>query len=127
MSIFDRLNDAAVAALTQQETIRLPYTELVKIVAEEFIAGADDAFLEKVKKTAKGGFAIFPKELTSSNERYTFHVGTRHKPIWLSSKPVWILDNQTNTFYQLDKSIRWKKFYNAVDAAIKMEKINRTR
>ena len=113
--------------MTNKETTRLHYEELSKIVTDEFIKGADDAWLGKVLKTAKGGFVI-TKEMKSKNERYDFHVGTRPRGlVWLASKPVWILDNEANRFYQLDKDIKWKKFYKAIEVAVNMEKINRNR
>lgn len=128
MGLIDKISDMVVGGITKKETIRLPYEELVKIVKDEFIKGADDASLKKVKKTAKGGFMIISKEMKSKNERYAFHVGTRpYGLVWLASKPVWILDNEANKFYQLDKDTKWKKFYKAIDVAVKMEKINRNR
>ena len=127
MGLLSKIGDIAVKGLTKNETIRLPYNEIVKILEKEFISGADDEFLNKVRKTAKGGFAV-PKEMKSKNERYDFRVGTRPRGLlWLNSKPVWIFDNEANTFYQLDKNLKWKKFYKAVDTSIKVEKINRNK
>lgn len=127
MGIIGKMDDLVVRGITKKETIRLPYEELAKIVTDEFIKGTDDIWLRKVLKTAKGGF-LFPKDMQSKNERYDFHVGTRpHGLVWLGSKPVWILDNEANKFYQLDKNIKWKKFYKTIEAAVKMEKINRNR
>lgn len=127
MGFIDKMSDMVIGGITKIETIRLPYEELAKIVTDEFIKGADDVWLGKVLKTAKGGF-MFNKEMKSKNERYNFHVGTRPRGlVWLASKPVWILDNEANRFYQLDKDTKWKKFYKAIEVAVKMEKINRNR
>lgn len=127
MGLIDKMSDMVIGGITKRETIRLPYEELAKIVTDEFIKGADDAWLSKVIKTAKGG-VTFNKDMKSKNERYHFHVGTRPRGLlWLASKPVWILDNEANRFYQLDKDIKWKKFYKAIETAVNMEKINRNR
>ena len=127
MGLFSKLGDAAVESVTKAETIRISYDALSKIVIDAFVAGADDAFLAKVLKTAKGGFAI-PKEMKSQNERYDFHVGARPNGcVWLSSKPVWVFDHAANKFYQLDKDLKWKKFYKTIQSAIQFEKINRNR
>ncbi len=127
MGLMSKLGDAAINAVTKKETIRLPYEEMANIVERAFISGADDAFLAKVRKTAKGGVMV-RKEMKSADGRYDFYVGARpHGLIWMASKPVWIFDNETNKFYQLDKNGRWKKFFKMVDAKIKMEKINRNR
>lgn len=127
MGLISKLGDAVVKGVTDTQTIRVPYDALAQIVTEEFISGAEDDFLAKVLKTAKGGF-FFPKEMKSQNERYDFHVGTRpSRCAWLNSKPVWLLDHEANKFYQLDKNIRWKKFYKAIKTAVQMEKINRNR
>ncbi|MEE1357067.1 MAG: hypothetical protein UHG68_05815 [Clostridia bacterium] len=125
MGLMDKICDKVVDAASSCETIRMPYEELAKIVEREFISGADDLFLAKVQKTAKGGFAI-TKQLKSANSRFDFHVGARPNGcVWLPSKPVWILDHEYNKFYQLDKNIKWKKFYNAVAEAVNREKTNR--
>lgn len=127
MGLMSKLSDAAINVATKKETIRLPYEEMANIVERAFISGADDAFLSKVRKTAKGGIAV-RKEMKSADDRYVFHVGSRPTGlIWMASKPVWIFDNETNKFYQLDKNGKWKKFFKMVDAKIKMEKINRSR
>lgn len=127
MGLMGKMSDKVIGCIAKKETIRLPYEELAKIVTDEFINGADDTWLAKVVKTAKGGF-FFQKDMKSKTGRYDFHVGTRpHGLVWLASKPVWVLDNQENKFYQLDKNAKWKRFYKAIDAAVKMEKINRNR
>lgn len=127
MGLFDKLGDAAVKGITKAETIRISYDALSKIVIDAFVVGADDAFLAKVLKTAKGGFAI-PKEMKSKEGRYDLHVGARPNGcVWLSSKPVWVFDREVNKFYQLDKDSKWKKFYKAIQSAIQLEKINRKR
>lgn len=127
MGLIGKIDDAVVKGMTGAKTIRLPYEDLVKIVYEEFICGAGEAFLVKVKKTAKGG-VVFPKEMKSANERYDFRVGTRPNGLlWLSSKPVWIFDREANIFYQLDNNLKWKKFYKAVEAAVTGEMLNRRR
>ncbi len=127
MGFINKMSDRVVGVITKNETIRLPYEELAKIVTDEFIKGADDAWMSKVLKTAKGGLAI-TKDMKSKDQRYDFHVGTRPRGLlWLASKPVWVLDNETHKFYQLDKNTQWKKFYKAIEVAVNMEKTNRNR
>lgn len=128
MSIFENLSDKAVAKFAKKETIRVPYEQIVEILKDEFITGADDEFLQKVLKTAKGGSFFTSKKLESVSGRYLFHVGILQRGIIFGKrKCVWIQDNEANKFYQLDKDRYWKKFYKSADAAIKMEKINRNR
>lgn len=128
MGIFENLSDKAVEKFANKETIRVPYEQIVEILKEEFIVGADDEFLQKVLKTSKGGNFFTEKKLESKTGRYLFHVGNLQRGIIFGKhKVVWIQDNEANKFYQLDKDRYWKKFYKSVDAAIKMEKINRNR
>lgn len=127
MSLLNKLTDSVVQLTTKQETIRITYTDLAKIVEEEFIIGADDAFLEQVRKTAKGGI-LFPKELKSANGKYDFRVGALRRGMWLfRMKAVWVFDNDANKFYQLDRDTKWSAFYKTIDATINREKINRNR
>ena len=128
MSIFENLSDKAVEKFAKKETIRVPYEQIVEILKEEFIVGADDEFLQKVLKTSKGGNLFTEKKLESASGRYLLYVGNMQRGIIFGKrKCVWIQDNETNKFYQLDKDRYWKKFYKAADALIKMEKINRSR
>lgn len=128
MGLFDRLEDMAVEKFAKKETVRLPFEQVAEIVKDEFIKGADDEFLNKVAKTAKGGNIFTDKKLESKTGRYLLFVGhTQNGIMFGRRKTVWIEDTETNKFYQLDKDRRWKKFYKAVDSAVKMEKINRGR
>ncbi len=129
MGIIENLSDKAVEKFAKKETIRVPYEQIVEILKEEFIVGADDEFLQKVLKTSKGGNLFTEKKLESASGRYLLHVGNLQRGFLLlgKRKTVWILDNEANKFYQLNKDKFWKKFYKSVDAAIKMEKINRNR
>ncbi len=125
MGLLDRLTDKMVQGVFGAETVRVPYTELANMVREVFITEKDDAYLNKTLKVAKGG-VVFTKEMITDDERYKFHVGTRPNGLlWLPHKPVWILDNQENKFYQLDKDSKWKKFYATVKAFVSAEKSNR--
>lgn len=126
MSILNRLEDVAVAKLSKRETIRLPYSQMADLVNEYFVKGADFLFLEKVLVAAKGGGFITQRNLDSVCGRYNLHVGSIKRGILFFgiSKDVWILDNEMNKFYQLDKNMHWKKFFKAVKANIDMERIN---
>ena len=73
MGLIEKISDKAFGGLTKTETVRISYEELAKIIKREFIDGQDDVFLNKVLKTAKGGF-LFVKNLKSKNEIYDFHV-----------------------------------------------------
>ena len=128
MGLIDKLGDKAVEKITGKETIRLTFDQVAEIVKDEFIKGADDEFLNKVAKTAKGGGLFTVKNLESKAGRYTLHVGNiQNGIIFGRRKAVWIQDNEANKFYELDKDRKWKKFYKAVETACKMERINRNR
>lgn len=128
MGLLDNISDAIVSKISKKETIRLPYSQLAGMVKDEFIIGADDEFLNQVAKTAKGGGAFTVRKLLSKNERYLLYVGGWNRGwIFGISKMVYILDNESNKFYQMDKDRSWKKFYKTVDTDVKMEKINRNR
>ena len=127
MGLFDKLFDKAAEKLSGKETIRLPYEQMAGLVKDEFITGAEDEYLDYVLKIAKGmwykkdGKDFF--NLLSSNGRYLFKV----LKVSGSKKSVWLEDNETGKFYQLDKDKDWKKFYKEIETAVKMEKINRNR
>ena len=98
------------------------------MVNDEFIKGADDEFLQKVQKTAKGGGWFTKRELRSASGRYRLYVGAWNTGYILGRrKMTYIFDNIENKFYQLDSDWRWKKFYKRVSADVQMEKINRGR
>lgn len=129
MGLLDRASDSLIHKVTKQETIRISYKQLAEIVKEKFIIGSDDEFLKKVLKTAKGGyFSYAGKLLNSVDKKYTLSVGTRHNNILFlfgGGMYAYVLDNEENKCYQLDKNRHWKKFYKAVETAINTEKINR--
>lgn len=131
MGILDRLGDKAVEKITKRETIRLPFDQMAQLVQDWFIAKADDEYLEAVGRTAKCA-GVFPvRKMTSKDEKYNWRVEKLRWSIFDvirgRRKVVWILDVDAKKFYQLDKDKDWKKFYNAVDTAIKMEKVNRNK
>lgn len=122
MGFFNELKDAAFDGIMNTETVRLPWEELVKIVQQEFIIGEDETFLDEVQKTAKGAIVGY-KETVSKNGRYKFRVGARPQgALLISSKPVWIFDIEEKRFYQLDKDIKWKSFYDGIVQEINIEK-----
>lgn len=128
MGLFDKLGDIAVEKITKKETIRLSYEQIAEIVKDEFIKGADDEFIEKVRKTAKGGNMFTEKKLESKSGRYLLYVGnTQSGLLFGRRKAVWIQDNEANKYYELDKDRKWKKFYKTVESACKMERVNRGR
>lgn len=55
MSLLDKASDLILKKVTKKETIRISYEQLTKLVKDEFIKGANDEFLKKVQKNAKGG------------------------------------------------------------------------
>lgn len=129
MGVMNNLTDKLTEKITKKETIRLTFEQIAKIVKDEFIDGANDEFLDKVLKTAKGGSFITEKRLESANGRYLLFVGRTQDGVALFGrrKQVWVEDKEANKFYQIDKKRSWKKFYKAVSAYINMEKVNRNR
>ena len=129
MGIFEKFEDAISKRVSGNETIRIPFEQMSKLVYDEFIKGNDDEFLEKVKKTAKGGCMFTEKKLESKTGRYLLQVGGTQRGVLLlgKRKTVWIKDTEANKFYQLDKDSKWKKFYKSVLGEINMEKVNRNR
>lgn len=125
MGLSDFLADKIVKKVTGAETIRFSTDAMCELVKEHFIQGADDVFLESVRKTAKGNF--FTRAiLVSKNNRYELRVeNTRIGMLCRIEKSVYVLDHEKNVFYQLDKDKNWKKFYAKTDNLIKLEKINR--
>lgn len=125
MGLSNFLADKIVKKVTGAETIRFSTDAMCELVKEHFIQGADDAFLESVRKTAKGNlFKI--ANLFSKNNRYELRVQNIQIGILCKTqKSVYVLDHEKNTFYQLDKDKNWKKFYTTIDNMIKLEKINR--
>lgn len=129
MGLLNKVNDLAVQKISKKETIRLSYDKLSEIVGEKFIKGADDDFLKKICKTAKGGYCSYTgKDLTSNDKNYLFHVGTRQNNILFlvgAGMEAYVLDKEENKFYQLDKNRNWKKFYKSIISAVNSEKLNR--
>ena len=125
MGLLDKVNDSVLKKVTKKETVRVNYEQLTEIVKEQFINGADDEFLNKVLKTAKGGGVFTQRTLKSNPERYTFFVGGGNRWFFGREKQSYIFDNVENKFYRLDKDRHWKKFYKAVGAFITAEKNNR--
>ena len=126
MGLSNFLADKIVKRVSGAETVRISADALCELVKEHFIMGADDAFLEEVRKTAKGGGIFKNMELLSKNQRYKFFVSNIKKvTIFGIPKNVWILDQEKNVFYELEKEKHWKRFYMTVENMIKLEKINR--
>lgn len=125
MGFLNNLSDSITNAITKKETLRLPYEQMAQLVKDFFITGADDAYLDKVKKEAKGGM-LTNGVLDSADGRYQLKVMVHNRGIG-TGRAVWIYDNQANKFYQLDKDHHFRKFYAAVEAAVNMEKINRNK
>ena len=127
MGLLNWLEDSAVKATTKKETIRLSYDGLAKMVEKIFICGADERYLLQVKRVSTGG-VFFPKELKSTDGRYTLQVGALQRGLWLlQSKYAWVFDSQENKFYQLDKDRTWKKFKKVVFSAIEQEIVLKNR
>lgn len=123
MRVMDKLSDKVLEKFTKKETLRLPYDRMAKLVEDFFVTNADDEFLDKIKKEAKGG-VITNGVLDSKDGRYQLTVTVHNRGIG-TGKSVWIFDRQSNRFYQLDKDHHFKKFYSAVESAVNMEKIRR--
>lgn len=110
------------------EKIKIPYENLVKIVTDEFITGADGEYLRSVQKTARGcrflGI-VFKKSLVSKTGKYSLNVSGGLWLMFITRKRVWVENRETKQIYKLNKCSHWKKFYKAVELACKMERIKR--
>lgn len=94
--------------------------ELAQIVEREFVANADEKFLKKVLKTAKGGIR-HSKTLKSADKRFVLIVGFPFF-FFLPHKDVTLIDEADNVIYALEKERYWKAFYTAVKAAVEAKK-----
>lgn len=127
MGIIGNLVDKALDKAMKTETINLPFEQLAQIVKDEFMPGADDEFLKKLEKTAKGSL-FRAKCLDTASGRYQLYVGVLRGGFNLSGRRnVWIMDREVKKFYQLDKPSKWKKFYKLVRTDVRMERVNRNR
>lgn len=99
MGLSDFLADKLVKKVSGAETIRFSTDALCEFVKEHFIQGADDAFLENVRKTAKGNLLKITT-LFSKNNRYELRVqNIRIGILCKTQKSVYVLDHEKNTFY----------------------------
>ncbi len=127
MGLLNKVLDGVLKEVTGKETLRLSVDDLIEIVDKEFILGSDDEYLKQLSKTAKGGIA--GKKIDSKDKRYVLEIGALQRGMLITGrrKTVWVFDNETNKYYQLDKDRHWKKFYKAVLSSVNSEKIRRNR
>ncbi len=125
MGIFENMTDKLVEKVSKRETIRFTAEQMVELVKELFITNANDEFLKQVEDTAKGGNVFTEKRLASADGSYVFEVGNLQRGVAFGqSKTVWIKDMQANKFYEIDKDKNWKKFYQGVCNAVRMERVH---
>lgn len=126
MGVFEKFEDKVVGKVTKMDTVRLSPDELADKVNDIFIKGASADMLKKVAKTAKGGyFSYSGKWLTSADGKYRLHVGSRQNNFLFllgGGLEAYIIDNEENKYYQLEKNRFWKKFYKAVLAKLEQAK-----
>ena len=131
MGLLDKVSDSVLKKVTKKETVRVNYEQLAEIVKKQFINGADDDFLKKICKTAKGGYCSYTgKDLTSVDKNYLFHVGTRQNNILFlvgGGMEAYVFNKEEKKFYQLDKNRNWKKFYKSIISTVNAEKLNRNK
>lgn len=101
---------------TKKETLKVSAEELAKMVEREFIANADQKFLKKVLKTAKGGIR-FAKTLKTEDKKFTLFVGSALFYV-IPLKTVSVFSEEENKLYVLEKDKYWKAFYTAVKSAV---------
>ncbi|MBE6586512.1 MAG: hypothetical protein E7645_08380 [Ruminococcaceae bacterium] len=103
----------------QDETKKVSCEEMVAIVAREFIKGADEKFLRKIEKTAKGGSN--PKSLYSKNEEF-FLIVSDKTFFFGSSRDVMIVVENSSVTYQLASAKEWRNFYEGIKQEIAKER-----
>ncbi|MBQ9805340.1 MAG: hypothetical protein IJW49_02365 [Clostridia bacterium] len=96
--------------------------EMVKKVTEAFIIGADEKFLKKIEKTAKGGGVTndFGTALSSKDNKYALAVLAPFF-FFMKSKEVLFQEKDTKVEYTMPKK-EWPKFYQAIKDAVAKEK-----
>ena len=105
------------------KTQKIGYEEMSKKVIDAFVIGADEAFLKKVAKTAKGGGGLINtvgKALTTKDNKYSFLVGAPFF-FFMKNKSVDFANNESKEMYSLTPTKDWGKFYAAVQTAIAEE------
>ena len=105
------------------KSIKISYKEMADKVISTFVVGADDAFLKKVEKAAKGGgiFNDIGNALTTPDKKYAFFVGAPFF-FFMKSKDVCFIEKETKQAYDMKPNSDWKKFYDLVLAAIAEER-----
>ena len=114
--------------VTGLETVAISWEQMVELVRVHYIAGADDAFLKQVKKTAKSvtfqHYTINTLDTASGRYRLTVYPIIGSFMILLLGKSVSLTDREEKKDYKIPGR-KWKKFYKGVVAAIEAEKAGR--
>lgn len=100
--------------------IKVSCEEIANMVIEHMVVGADEKFLKKLAKTAKGG-GKFGQSLATKDKTYGLYVGS---PLFFFMKPRDVLftdETDNKAAYELNDKKEWPKFYELVTAAIQKE------
>lgn len=123
MSIIDKGIDLIIKKVSGKETIRIEPKQLLQIVKDEFIFGADEETLKMLFKMAKGPF--WGRKLLSKNERYCFMInGLQRNYAFGVGRTVWVEDLEKKCFYQISDR-KWRKFKKLFASALNQERISR--
>ncbi len=110
-----------------QKTYRLSPDELAEKVNELFIINADEFYLEKLSKIAKGNLK-YKSEISSEDDRYIFDVYEAEDLIipflnlFIVFREVSIFDIEEDCYYTLDKKRNYKTFYRLIKSKIDFRK-----
>lgn len=104
---------------------KVSYDEIVKVVAQKFISGADEDFLRKVEKTAKGARGSF-KNLKTPDKKILLSVSPGPTFLfWLKHHDVAVKNQETKEVFEMSSAKDWPKFYEGVKDEIEKERKNR--
>jgi len=107
--------------MAKSTSVKISCDEMIQKVVDTFIVGADQKFLKKVEKAAKGGGFMndIGNALSTKDKKYSFIV---FAPLFffMKSKSVFFLDKENNVEYEMPKK-EWPKFYQAIKDAVAKE------